>query len=86
MLFFSCVVSILMYREIYHAQRWHTEFQSVMMESTVGRIFLNDFVTFSHLSICDALGKVVNFFMKVSYNFTRVLSEFRNTKCRNVTQ
>ena len=51
--------------ELYHAQRWHTEFPSPMLVSKVGRVFVKDFITFHHDGIGNTQGKVAKIFLKV---------------------
>ena len=52
------------HREVYHGNRYHTEFQSPMTcIDEVGHVFVNDFIIFSH-NMGDILGKVLKFFKK----------------------
>ena len=52
-------------RELYHAERWHKEFPSVMTVCKDMNIFVNDFVTFHHPDLSEAIGKVLKVFKKV---------------------
>lgn len=54
------------YREIYHANRYHAEYPTLMTCVTgVGHVFLRDFVILSY-HIGDTIGKVLKFFKKAS--------------------
>ena len=55
-----------MYRELYHAQRWHAKFQPPMVSTGISDIFQFDFITFCHESLREVCGKVLKFYMKVS--------------------
>ena len=39
---------IYLSREIFHAHKWHSEFQCPMINTVVGHVFQNDFITFQH--------------------------------------
>lgn len=55
-----------MYREFYHAERWHTNFQPPMLSvDKIGDIFQFDFITFCHERLGETCGKLLKFYMKV---------------------
>ena len=52
-------------RELYHAERWHREFPSLMTTHNDFNIFLYDFVAFQNAEFGDKIGKVLKIFTKV---------------------
>ena len=71
-LIYSKSLSVLLYREIFHGQRWHTDFQCPMIITPVGHVFQGDFVKFSHHRCGTTLGKVINFYKKVIVTITMI--------------
>ena len=50
---------------MFHAQRWHADFQSPIFENKVGSIFVNNFILFNDVFLGNAMGKVVKLYTKV---------------------
>ena len=53
------------YRERFHARRWHSDFSPPMVEFKSKHLFVGDFILFQHFSLGHTLGKVERFFEKV---------------------
>jgi hypothetical protein len=59
--------------EIYHARRWHLDYQCPMVLSDeFGHIFKKDFVTFLHQLYGSTLGQVLKFYQNEDENVTSV--------------
>ena len=51
---------------MYHAEVWHSEYQSPMVVTNIGHIYANDFITFYHDTFGLTIGKVTKLYCKVS--------------------
>lgn len=68
-----CIFTIIVYREIYQAKRYHDEFATPMVcIDGLGRVFVNDFIVFTH-NIGHVMGKIIKFFLKVSFYFVIII-------------
>lgn len=57
-----------MFRELFHARRWHARFQAPMtVTANCGFVYVGDFVQFEIGALGSVIGKVLKFFHKVSY-------------------
>lgn len=67
--FCSTLVRILLRncRERFHARQWHVKFSPPMIEFGSKHLFVGDFVFFRHTSLGQTIGKIENFFAKVTY-------------------
>ena len=65
--FIHLLECIVVYREIYNGKRWRTDqlYKAPMGEVGDLRVFLNDFLYFTHPEFGCSIGKVRHFFCKV---------------------
>ena len=54
-----------MYREMFHARRYHSNFPSPMVIHKGSHIYVNDFVKFEHATLGISTGKVLSYNGKV---------------------
>lgn len=52
-------------RELFHARRWHSDFQAPMIVHNSRHIYVSDFIYFQHRNLGPTVGKVLKFFQKV---------------------
>ena len=67
---------IYLSREIFHAHKFHSEFQCPMINTVVGHVFQNDFITFQHDSCGLTIGKAMQFYQKVYTMFICHMHDF----------
>ena len=59
----------MLFREMFHARRYHSNFPSPMIIHKSSHIYVNDFVKFEHTTLGISTGKVLSYYIVLILRF-----------------